>query len=54
MDDSNDWVIQPNSQHINLLYLIDLILNFNEKIRLDLVWAFIENIKIKKSVSNFN
>ena len=37
MDDSNDWVIQPNSQRINLLYLIDLILNFNETIQLDLI-----------------
>ena len=25
MDDSNDLVMQPNSQRINLLYLIDLI-----------------------------
>ena len=38
-DNSNgfdDWVIQPNSQPINLLYTIDLILNFNED-QLDLV-----------------
>ena len=38
-DNSNgfdDWVIQPNSQLINLLYTIDLILNFNED-QLDLV-----------------
>ena len=38
-DNSNgfdDWVIQPNSQRINLLYTIDLILNFNED-QLDLV-----------------
>ena len=27
-----DWVIQPNSQHINLLYTIDLILDFNEEV----------------------
>ena len=38
-DNSNgfdDWVIQPNSQPINLLYTIDLILNFNED-QLDLL-----------------
>ena len=38
-DNSNgfdDWVIQPNSQPINLLDTIDLILNFNED-QLDLV-----------------
>ena len=27
-----DWVIQPNSQRINLLYTIDLILDFNEEL----------------------
>ena len=31
MDEFNNWVIQPNSQRINLLDTIDLILNFNEK-----------------------
>ena len=36
MDDSNDWMIQPSSQHIKLLYGIDLILNFNKTIQLDL------------------
>ena len=35
-DDFNDWVIQPNSQRINLLDTIDLIPNFNED-QLDLV-----------------
>ena len=38
-DNSNgfdDWLIQQNSQRINLLYTIDLILNFNED-QLDLV-----------------
>ena len=30
MDDFNDWVIQPNRQHINLIDTIKLILNFNE------------------------
>ena len=30
MDDFNDWVIQQNSQRINLLDTIKLILNFNE------------------------
>ena len=47
MDDFNDWVIQPNSQRINLLDTIKLILNFIEKKLKDLVWASIENIKIK-------
>ena len=32
IDDFNDWVIQPNSQHIDLLDTIKLILNFNEAI----------------------
>ena len=36
-DDFNDWVIQPNSQRIDLLDTIKLILNFNETIQLDLV-----------------
>ena len=36
MDDFNDWVIQPNSQRINLLKAFKLILNFNED-QLDLV-----------------
>ena len=36
IDDFNDWVIQPNSQRINLLDTIDLIPNFNED-QLDLV-----------------
>ena len=30
-DYSNEWVIQPNSQRINLKDAIDLILDFNEK-----------------------
>ena len=30
-DYSNEWVIQPNSQHINLKDAIDLVLDFNEK-----------------------
>ena len=36
-DDFNDWVIQPNSQCIDLLDTIKLFLNFNETIQLDLV-----------------
>ena len=35
IDDFNDWVIQPNSQRINLLDTIDLILK--EEGQLDLV-----------------
>ena len=31
-DYSNEWVIQLYSQRINLLEIIDLILNFNEKL----------------------
>ena len=34
---SNEWVVQPNSECINLLDTIDLILDFNETIQLDLV-----------------
>ena len=34
---SNEWVVQPNSQCINLLDTIDLILDFNETIQLNLV-----------------
>ena len=30
-DYSNEWVIQPNSQRINIKDAIDLILDFNEK-----------------------
>ena len=37
MDDFNDWVIQPNSQHISLPDTIKLIPDFNETIQLDLV-----------------
>ena len=44
MNDFNDWVIQPNSQLIDLLDTIKLILDFNETIQLDLVWASIEKI----------
>ena len=33
MDDFNDWVIQPNSQHIDLLDTIKLILDFNETVQ---------------------
>ena len=36
-DYSNEWVIQPNSQRINLLHTINLILYFNKTIQLDLV-----------------
>ena len=36
-DYSNEWVIQPNSQRINLLHTINLILDFNKTIQLDLV-----------------
>ena len=32
-----NWVIQPNSQRIDLLGTIDLILDINELIQLDLV-----------------
>ena len=37
MPDSRDWVIQPNSQRIDLIDAIRLILTFNETIQLDLV-----------------
>ena len=36
-DEFYNWVIQPNSQHINILNTSDLILDFNETIQLDLV-----------------
>ena len=35
--DDNNWEIQPNSQRINLLDTIKLILNFNETMQLDSV-----------------
>ena len=44
MDNYKDWMIQPNSQRINLVDTIKLILNFNED-QLDLVWASIEKIE---------
>ena len=31
IDEFSDWVVEQNSQHINLFDTIDLILNFNEK-----------------------
>ena len=34
MDPFNDWLIQPNSQRIDLIGTIKLILDFNEKINL--------------------
>ena len=43
-DDFNNWVIQPNSQRIDLLDTIKLILNLNYTIQLNLVWASIEKI----------
>ena len=36
-DPSCDWLIQPNSQCINLIEAIELILDSNEIIQLDLV-----------------
>ena len=36
-DDFNDWVIQPNSQRIDLLDTVKLILNLNDTIQLNLV-----------------
>ena len=33
----HDWVIQPNSRHIDLIDAIKLILDFNKTIQLDLV-----------------
>ena len=35
--DDNNWEIQPNSQRINLLDTIKLILNSNETMQLDSV-----------------
>ena len=35
-----DWMIHPNSQRIDLIDAIKLILNFNETIQLDLVWKY--------------
>ena len=35
-DEFYDWVIEPNSQRINLIDAIKLILDFNETIQLDL------------------
>ena len=37
MDPFYNFVIQPNCQHIDLIYAINLILDFNEKLQLDLV-----------------
>ena len=37
MDPFHDWVIQPNSQRINLIDVYKLILKFNETIQLDLI-----------------
>ena len=37
MDEFYDFLIQPSDQRVNLKYVIDLILDFNETIQLDLV-----------------
>ena len=37
MDPFHDWVIQPNSQRINLIDAYNLFLKFNETIQLDLI-----------------
>ena len=37
MDPFHDWVIQPNSQRINLIDAYKLFLKFNETIQLDLI-----------------
>ena len=42
-DEFGDWVIKVQ-QHSDLKYTIDLILNFNETIEVDMVWASIEKI----------
>ena len=36
-DEFYDWVIEPNSQRINLIDAIKLILDFNKTIQVDLV-----------------
>ena len=36
-DEFYDWVIKPNSQRINLLDTINLILDLNETMQLDMV-----------------
>ena len=37
MDSFHNWMIQPNSQHIDLIEAIKLILDFDETIQLDLI-----------------
>ena len=36
-DPFHNWMIQPNSQHIDLIEAIKLILDFDETIQLDLI-----------------
>ena len=48
-----DYVIHPSDWRNNLIEAINLILDFNEKIQLDLIWKY-KNQKIKKWVSDFN
>ena len=38
--DGRDWVMQPNSQRIDLIDTTKLISNINETIQLDLVWKY--------------
>ena len=38
--DGRDWVMQPDSQRIDLIDTTKLISNFNETIQLDLVWKY--------------
>ena len=47
------YVIQPSNRRNNLIEAINVILDFNEKIQLDLVWKH-KNQRIKKWGSDFN
>ena len=51
MDGFSDWVIKLNSQCINLLDTIDLILDFNKTIQLDLVWKQFNQASVKIKMS---
>ena len=40
MDRFYNFVIQPSNRSVDLIHAIDLILGFNKKIQLDLIWKY--------------
>ena len=56
-DDDDNYVIQPNDRHIDLIDTVNLILDFNETIQLDLVFNESMNsycVKCKKDIESID